>query len=145
MGVIAPLALRMTCQRDNPRRKPTRPCPDPRNRVANRRLGGPRTAAVSPCAERARPSMHLPPCPAESGRPAARLLPDHRATQGRHGDPARACSRTSAGSHKYRFRVHTDLSPPACAPDTPCIGVPRSRRFSGTAWLKASGLSEEGR
>jgi hypothetical protein len=32
VGVIAPPALKITCRRDNPRRKTTWPCPDPRDR-----------------------------------------------------------------------------------------------------------------
>jgi len=147
VGIISPLALRITCQRANPWRKPTRRCRDlreRRNRVVGARPGRAWTAPVSPQAERAHPSRHVACCPAESGRVAACLLPDHhsvRAVTAIRPGPARARRQTRPSTASGC----TPTSTATCAADTPGIGVPRSKRVSGLATLTASTPSQEGR
>jgi len=140
VGVIPPPALRITCQCANPWRKPTWPCPYLRNRPST-----PRTGQASPCAERARPSPHLACSPAEASRAAACLLPDRRSVR---AVPAKRAGRLARAPRQTRPSTvpgRTPSTPAISAADTPGIGLPRSKRFSGLATLTASTPSQEGR
>ena len=82
MNVIARPARRITCQRDGPWRKTTRPCPDLGDRQcqsAAQRLGCDRTVPLSPCAERNLRSLELARRASGRDRPSARLSANHRA------------------------------------------------------------------
>ncbi len=145
VGVIVRPALRITCQRDNPRQKATWPFPDlhdPQRRRAAR-LGFLRTVP-SPCAVRNLQSPHLVHCPGHRGRAVSCQSSDQHAVQAVapiHPRLVRTPRETREGTTPGARRP--------CLATARLTRPPSGHRGRGASpvWpvLTASGLSEEGR